>query len=281
MYILCIVARVAIFAGRGRSYHACMASPRFSILVLMALVAGEPARAAFAQAVQHAQRVPVLVELFTSEGCSDCPPADELLAQLDSRQFVLDADAVVLSEHVTYWNHDGWRDPFSLDDVDDRQRSYVYRFGLKDSYTPEAVIDGSVQMVGNNMNAVTTAIEQAAKSPKQQITIENAHWEKGGALFSVRGADSSGDHLIAALAADSEERKVSAGENAGHTLHHVAVLRVMKDLGPKATDGHPLHLGGGGLNDKDESQGPVRLVVFLVDHKSGHVVAIAEQKLDR
>ncbi|HLY42889.1 MAG TPA: DUF1223 domain-containing protein [Terracidiphilus sp.] len=258
-----------------------MASRSLRIGALLLFIVGCSTLSAVAQSSQTQQRVPVLIELFTSEGCSDCPPADALLARLDSTQFIPDADAIVLSEHVTYWNHDGWRDPFSLDDVDERQRSYVFRFGLKDSYTPQAVIDGSVQMVGNNANAVASAIEQAAKNPKQQIAIENARWENGGAQFSIRSSDNSGDHLVVALAADSARRNVSAGENAGHTLSHVAVMRAMKDFGAKATDGHPLHLGGNDLNDKSGVQGPVRLVAFLVDHKTGRVVAVAEQKLER
>ncbi|HUN84912.1 MAG TPA: DUF1223 domain-containing protein [Terracidiphilus sp.] len=227
------------------------------------------------------QRVPVLVELFTSEGCSDCPPADSLLAQLDSRQPIPHAHAIVLSEHVTYWNHDGWRDRFSLDEIDQRQKDYVFRFGLQDSYTPQMVVDGTTQFVGNDPQKLELAVKNAAATPKQPLSIENAHWEKGAVDFSVHGVDSSNDRLVAALAVDSTSDKVSAGENEGRTLSNVAVVRVIKNFGAKAADGSPLHLGGSDLDDKNEAKTPVRLVVFQVDHKTGHVVAVAEQTLQR
>lgn len=231
-------------------------------------------------AASPGQRVPVLVELFTSEGCSDCPPADSLLAQLDSKQPISDAHAIVLSEHVTYWNHGGWRDRFSLDDIDQRQKEYVFRFGLQDSYTPQMVVDGATQFVGNDPQKLEQAVRNAAATPKQSLSIENAHWDKGAVDFSVHGVDNSNDRLVAALAIDSNTEKVSAGENQGRTLSNVAVVRVIKTFGAKAADGNPLHLGGG-LDDKSDAQVPVRLVVFMVDHKTGHVVAVAEQTLQR
>src|ERR1700733_11174064 len=108
-------------------------------------------------AADNTQPTPVLVELFMSEGCSDCPPADALLQRLDETQFVSGAFAIVLSEHVTYWNHLGWRDPFSFDDMDFRQKEYGERFNLESIYTPQAVIDGTTQLVGNNAAGVTDA----------------------------------------------------------------------------------------------------------------------------
>lgn len=227
------------------------------------------------------QTVPVLVELFTSEGCSDCPPADTLLGQLDAKQPISGAQAIVLSEHVTYWNHAGWRDPFSFDAMTDRQEKYVRHFGLESSYTPQMVVDGTTQFVGSNAKALIAAVESDVKTPKQALTIENAKWDHGAALFSIHGTARAGTKLFAVLAADATHQQVSGGENSGRTLHHVAVVRVMKELGSEAVDGRPLKLEGGDLNHKDESAGPVRLVVFVVDQKTGQVIGAAEQTLAR
>jgi hypothetical protein len=250
----------------------------FAISGVLALAAC--AVSACAQAPQPAPdhaRVPVLVELFTSEGCSDCPPADRLLEQLDAQQFVPGAQAIVLSEHVTYWNHLGWRDPFSLDEMDQRQKEYGERFNLDSIYTPQAVIDGAAQVVGNNAAGVTNAVEHAASTPKKPLSVTDAHWDNGAVSFTVHDAE-PGLRLVAVLAADATGHQVSRGENAGRMLHHVAVVRAIKDFGSNGADGRALRLSGGSLA-KDQTSGPPRLVVFLVDRKSGHVTAVSEQTL--
>ena len=216
---------------------------------------------------------PVLVELFTSEGCSDCPPAERLLAQLDSAQPVPGVHAIVLEEHVTYWDRQGWRDPFSLDEVTDRQKQYQSRFSLDDVFTPQMVVDGTVQFVGNDGRALEAALTSAATTQKQSIAIENAHWRNGTAEFTVHSATPSGAKLIAILAADATQSQVLAGENAGKTLHHVAVVRVIREIKPEEANARPLKLSNSSL------KGSARLVVFLVDHKTGHVLAVAEQNL--
>lgn len=234
---------------------------------------------AFAQSPQPTldqARVPVLVELFTSEGCSDCPSADRLLEELDAKQFVPGAQAIVLSEHVTYWNHLGWRDPFSLDEMDFRQKEYGEHFNLESIYTPQAVIDGAAQLVGNNAAGVAKAVEHAASTPKKPLTIADAHWDNGAVSFAVRGVADSGSRLVAVLAADATGAKIERGENAGRTLHHVAVVRTIKEFGSNNADGRTLRLSGGSLAH-DQASTPVRLVVFLVDKKSGRVTAVSEQ----
>jgi hypothetical protein len=228
-----------------------------------------------------ARRVPVLVELFTSEGCSDCPPADALLAKLDASQPISGVQAIVLSEHVTYWNRQGWSDPYSLDAMTDRQNQYVQRFGLDSSYTPQMVVDGTDQFVGSNARALIAAVEKEAKAPRQSLAIEGAHWDRGAAQFSIHASAPTSAKLVAVLAADATHQEVSGGENAGRTLHHTAVVRVIKEYGADAADGRALKLPGGPLAQKNEANGAVRLVVFLVDRKSGHVLGAAEQTLPR
>ncbi len=251
---------------------------RFALLIAaFSLCAfGQPS-----QSPAPTQRQPVLVELFTSEGCSDCPPADALLGRLDATQFVPGAQAIVLSEHVTYWNHQGWHDPFSFDAIDQRQQDYVTRFALQSNYTPQMVVDGVTQFVGSDLHALTAAVASAAANPKQALAIENARWENGTAYFSARSDTNSSATLFAALAADATHSEVARGENAGRTLHHVAVVRVLKDFGSKSADGRPLKLSSPDASHAGEPTGPVRLVVFLVDRKNAHVLAVAEQTLTR
>src|SRR5579863_3016509 len=127
-------------------------------------------------------RQPVLVELFTSEGCSDCPPADALLAAIDQQQFVPGAEAIVLSEHVTYWNHQGWRDPFSIDSMDARQQKYAREFGLDSIYTPQMVVDGAQQFVGSDASHLKAAVQKEAAKPKLAIQIEKPRIATDGAV---------------------------------------------------------------------------------------------------
>lgn len=228
-------------------------------------------------------RRPVLVELFTSEGCSSCPPADALLAKLDTQQFVPGVQAIVLSEHVTYWNEQGWTDPFSYDAMTERQRQYGARFGV-DSYTPQAVIDGAAQVVGSDPAAVSRAVAQAAASTGVDLSIDEAALDKGAIHFKVKTAAGGNDEVLrksaltAALAEDSTQSSVKRGENAGRTLQHVAVVRAMQDFGKNGLDGRELSLK---LPNTAAGAGPLRLVVFVTDRHSGRVLAAAERTISR
>lgn len=232
--------------------------------------------ATFAQSAGSDQRQPVLVELFTSEGCSDCPPADALLARLDATQFVPGAHAIVLSEHVTYWNQLGWRDPFSSEAMTARQEQYVRGFGLDSAYTPQMVVDGAVQFVGSRADELENAVAREAATPKLAISLEEAHWTANAVHFAVRTHLPPHTALYVALAQDATRSEVAHGENAGRTLHHVAVVRVLKEYGAKATDGEPLQ-----LSTVEKMVGPLRLVAFVASGRDGHVLGAAEQTLTR
>src|SRR5580693_8657178 len=133
-----------------------------------------------------AQRTPVLVELFTSEGCSDCPPADALLERLDRSQPVSGAELIVLSEHVDYWNDIGWKDPFSSHEYSERQGSYAGQFGLGSVYTPQMVVDGRIQLVGSDERGAIEAIENATKAEKIPVSLSSAHCDWPVAFLNLR-----------------------------------------------------------------------------------------------
>jgi hypothetical protein len=116
-------------------------------------------------------RVPVLLELFTSEGCSSSPPADRLLEVLDQEQPMPGADLIVRSEHVDYWDVLGWKDPFSSPQYTARQQEYVSKFSRDGAYTPELVIDGRFGIVGSDRRAAASAVQQALREPKTAVAI--------------------------------------------------------------------------------------------------------------
>lgn len=256
-------------------------SSRASIALALALALA-PRLALAVQSPNAAQdhRQPVLVELFTSEGCSDCPPADVLLAELDQQEFVAGADAIVLSEHVTYWNHQGWSDPFSFAAIDERQQDYARILGLSDVYTPQMVVDGTEQFVGSDVQKLRAALERQAAKPKVALQIENAHQQPDGVVaFSVRIPAGAKGSLIAALAENATVSEVARGENAGRTLHHVAVVRVLKEFSASAADGRPLELKAPTLNQGKSLGEPLRLIVFLASRSDDRVLGAAEQTL--
>jgi hypothetical protein len=217
--------------------------------------------AAFAASVLAAapgtSRAPVLVELFTSEGCSSCPPADRLLETLDPQ-------AVVLSEHVDYWDHQGWRDPYSAHANTQRQEAYARGFGIEGPYTPQMVIDGAAEVVGNDERRVRSELERARSREKTGVylsrTAEGVHVQVDAA---AKGAD-----VWLALADDSGTSQVAAGENKGRQLHHVAILRSLRKIGAVKS-------GAGFTGNVAMPAGAGRVIVFVQDSGLGKVHGVA------
>jgi hypothetical protein len=191
-----------------------------------------------------AKRTPVVVELFTSEGCSDCPPADALLKQLELQQPIPRVQVIAIEEHVDYWNHDGWIDPFSSPDWTLRQQDYVAKLRAGTEYTPQMVVDGESQLVGSFAAAAERTIEIAAISPRVAVAITPGKADGDDAqefsvsVGSLSGAKASGDADVwLAVTEDGLHSSVSAGENAGHELYHAAVLRSLKKIGEVKSGG--------------------------------------------
>lgn len=189
----------------------------FGIIAVQAALAGD---------------VPVLAELFTSEGCSSCPPADAVLMQLDRLQPVAGAHIIVLSEHVDYWNSLGWRDPFSSPQFSRRQADYA-RLLDSEVYTPQLVIDGRLQLNGSDGRDIRAAIAKAAAKPKLPVHIVQAAREGGEAVVhvTVPPLPSSKADVWVAIADESDQSSVSKGENSGRKLVHVAVVRSLSKVG--------------------------------------------------
>lgn len=226
-------------------------------------------------------RVPVLLELFTSEGCASCPPADRLLATLDETQPFRNANLIVLSEHVDYWDGLGWRDPYASPVLTERQRDYGRKFGLDSVYTPQLVVDGRFELVGSDTAEARTAVEGAVRTPKVAAAISVE--ERDGSHIRVRvkvaplpaGAGSS--TVFLALAESRVESKVLRGENSGRFLIHVAVVRTLVPAGSVA---------GGASFDKEVNlpvpQGAgrsLRIVAFVQNKSTGRVVGSTQQAL--
>jgi hypothetical protein len=203
----------------------------------------------------------VLAELFTSEGCSSCPPADQLLRELDRRQPVAGAQVIVLGEHVDYWNQLGWRDPFSSAQFTQRQEHYSRVLG-REVFTPQLVVDGSEQVLGNDPDAVQKAIARAAAKPKFPVRIGQVRREGGEALVTVSiGALPKGRADVwVALAGESDSSKVSRGENSGRTLTHIAAARSLTKVGAVSKSE-----GMEKVLRLPVTAGTARVVVFLAD----------------
>src|SRR6266849_2199166 len=233
---------------------------------------------------QEAQRIPVIVELFTSEGCSSCPPADALLARLDGAQLDGNVQLIALEEHVDYWNDLGWTDPFSSRDWTERQ--YVYAGALKNRnpYTPQMVVDGTMEFVGNHPPKAREAIVSAASKVKIPVMLAPGSPKGSGKeSFSVKigkleGA-TKGDSAEVWLAVTETglHSAVTRGENAGENLHHAAVVRSMHKIGEAKADGETSFTGEASVSlQKEWKRENLRAVAFVQEKKSRRILGAAE-----
>lgn len=247
-----------------------------SLCIVLAIF-GVAASRSFAQ---KAGRTPVLLELFTSEGCETCPPADKFLQRLLQEQPIDGVEIIAMAEHVDYWNRLGWTDPFSSALFSTRQKYYAGFFKHNSVYTPQIIVNGTRELRGKDG---MTPIEDAAKDPAGsiKITIENAVETAVSIrlkITNLRGI-ANGDHAVVVVAITEDElsSNVLRGENSGRKLKHMAVARTLHTYRPSFTEetivAADLTLGANWKRDE------LSIVAFVQELESRRVLASARIKL--
>ena len=204
------------------------------LLVAVGLaVAAQATRAA-------APPTPVIVELFTSEGCSDCPPADTLLEKLIATQPVAGVEIIGLGQHVDYWDRLGWKDRFSSAALTSRQQQYQSRFNTQSIYTPQMVVDGRAEFVGSDASAARKTLEKSIAAPHGAIALDVSQAATPQVTVSVSELPriTRGDRadIIVAVTESGLTTDVKRGENHGKVLRHASVVRYLAAVGQIAGD---------------------------------------------
>lgn len=221
---------------------------------------------------------PVLIELFTSEGCSSCPPADKNLMNLDEQQPFADAEVIALSMHVDYWNRLGWTDPFSSPQFSERQGFYSNTFKLGEVYTPQMVVDGQRQFVGSNSDEARKAVSEAVKTPKAKIELSVAADNK----LRVKISDlpkHTFSNVFLAVAEDDLSIAVGRGENGGRTLRHTAVVRELKTVGAVKTEDSSFETKTEFKLQPAWKKQNLKLVVFVQIEQTSQIIGAGQIRL--
>jgi hypothetical protein len=276
----------ALLAASAAAYTAMRGRRSSPNATTTAAAADSPVRDAAAND-RNGARMPVVVELFTSEGCSSCPPADALLARMDETQPVDGAEVIALAQHVDYWNSLGWSDPFSSHESSERQGEYARTFDHDGVYTPQMIVDGRDEFAGNDRDKAFDAIARAARAPKAVVTLAfkgaPATDGEGTLNLSVRvenapkAAEGDGTDVLLAVTESNLSSDVSRGENSGLKLRHVGVVRRLTKIG---------ELGAGAFStetavaaERGWRRENLRAVVFLQERASRRVVGAASIRL--
>ena len=245
-----------------------MRKPTFLLLVICVhllttartIIALEPAAASFA-----------VVELFTSEGCSSCPPADKILAELADDAKKNGRRIFPLAFHVDYWNYLGWKDPFSLADSSERQEQYSAALRVKQSYTPQMIVNGNIEFIGSDGRRARKAVDAALALPAQVSVTLRATTDAGERKieYQVPGAPKN-TVLCVAVVESGLVSQVRRGENAGHTLSHANVVRQFVTL--------PLDAATGSVGLESEFSSPKRdlqVIAFVQDRRTMAILGAA------
>ena len=211
-----------------------------------------------------------VVELFTSEGCSSCPPADEALAKIVNEY---KHNVYVLGFHVDYWNNYGWTDIFSNAEYTQRQKNYARTLKLPTIYTPQVVVNGVEQFVGSDKIKLRKAINDNLELPAPKM-LEITALAEDDRKIQVSYKTTDTGNLNIALVQLKAENKIAAGENHGATLHHVNIVRDIKTISLETTEGTTVVTMPDGL-----SPGDCMIIAFAQNEDDLKITSAAEARI--
>jgi len=252
----------------------------FAVIAVLMVFSRWPARSSASNGDAPVTKQPVIVELFTSEGCSSCPPADELLKKLSDEQPLENIEILALEEHVDYWNSLGWRDPYSSADFSRRQEQYAVTLPEGGVYTPQMIVDGAAQFVGNRTHEARDQIRWAAAHRKAQLQVKELANEGDSnarkrrfevQLAAGESVPATKQALWIAVTEKNLSSNVTAGENSGEFLKHAPVVRLLR-LEKSTVSGSAAIPISVEVNDK-WNPANLTLVAFQADAKSHQITA--------
>ena len=226
-----------------------------------------------AAGVAAQSRTPVIVELFTSEGCSSCPPADSLLARLEQYQPYQGIEVIALGEHVDYWDHLGWRDRFSSALFTARQQDYGRAFHLESVYTPQMVVNGQAQVLGSDQVQVQREIRNATQGPKARVDLSMLSTDTLRLKVDNLPAGTQTADMLLAITESGLETTVQSGENGGRQLRHTGVVRSIINLGRLDTKKASTYTADAKLKlAPDWRRDNLKLVLFVQDRSTRRIL---------
>lgn len=263
---LLIIGLLTIFSG----FLACGVQTNPTIADVPQVQSSKPTESS--EPINNKNKQPVLVELFTSEGCSSCPPADRVLTQLEKEQPNPNAEIITLALHVDYWDRIGWKDPFSSPLYSQRQAVYGQALKLDSNYTPQMVVDGQTEFVGSNMERANKAITENAKNTKAKVELTNSANTLKVNISDIPTHENSS--IFLAIAEDDLSSDVTRGENSGKKLSHTSVVRELKSIGLVTAQQNNFSNETAFQIQPDWKKENVKLVVFVQENGSRKILGV-------
>lgn len=217
-----------------------------------------------------------LVELFTSEGCSSCPPADKAMEEIQDKY--AGKNVLVLGYHVDYWDRLGWKDVFSDATYTARQNYYAHVFDLNSIYTPQAIVNGKIQFVGSNRSKLMSSIDEQLKEKSNTTLRIKAVQNNSGKIdvvFSTEGSDANNEKITVVLVQKMATNKIQRGENEGRTLHHINIVRKISDMAVQPNEQTIAFTLPSGLKKED-----VFIAAFAQNKKTGKIAAVKSSPVE-